>query len=467
MQPVVPNDKGLTDILLLSDVIASTYRAFPLLESARLQAGVAGGQQTSAMGAYDVKLDYYSLNQPVGFYETYRSGLGLARQLWWGGYASAGYRVGRGNFEPWYKERETNGSGEFRVALVQPLLQGRAIDPYRVEWFQANLRRQAVQPEIQQQILAASLDASRAFWNWVELGNVLKAQEQLLKIAVERGEQLDRNFQAQSATRLEIVFNNQQVQERRLKILETRQKFQESAFKLALFLRDENGNPLVAAPDWAPVGFPKVERLPEGNFEADFADATSRRPELALIQVEIQQLRWDLQLARNQTLPNLDLTMQSVQNIGKPTSSLNDKGDYQLEAGLVGGVPIQRRKATGKIVSTEAKLQQVAKKREYQWNKIEVELRSARNALDLAYQSIIQARELLTQAEDALDISRRVFKAGNADFFVLLAQEVKVNDSKIKLLESERDFFVALASMQAALGLDPLEQSLLLSPDQP
>jgi hypothetical protein len=192
--PTIESDSAvLGQKLQLSDVIASTYRAFPLLEIARLQSGVAAGQQVSALGAYDTKLEYYSLSQPVGFYETYRNGIGFARQLWWGGYASAGYKIGRGDFEPWYKERQTNEGGEFKVALVQPLLQGRAIDPQRVELFQANLRRQAVAPEIQFQVLIASQDAARAFWQWVEAGNVLKAQDRLLDIAVKRGEQLERD----------------------------------------------------------------------------------------------------------------------------------------------------------------------------------------------------------------------------------------------------------------------------------
>ncbi len=133
--------------LQLSDVIASVYRAFPVIEQSRLQAGVAAGQNLSAWGAYDTKVEGYTLNQPLGFYETYRHGLGAARQTWWGGYLGAGYRIGRGSFEPWYKERETNDGGEFKLALIQPLLQGRAIDAQRVEVFQTNLRRQAVTPK--------------------------------------------------------------------------------------------------------------------------------------------------------------------------------------------------------------------------------------------------------------------------------------------------------------------------------
>ncbi|MFO0180506.1 MAG: hypothetical protein ACK517_01855, partial [bacterium] len=51
------------DALQLNDVIASTFRAFPLIEIARLQAGIARGEIQSAWGAYDTKIEYYSLNQ--------------------------------------------------------------------------------------------------------------------------------------------------------------------------------------------------------------------------------------------------------------------------------------------------------------------------------------------------------------------------------------------------------------------
>jgi len=69
---------------------------------------------------------------------------------------------------------------------------------------------------------------------------------------------------------------------------------------------------------------------------------------------------------------------------------------------------------------------------------------------------------LLKQANITLDIFRRSVEAGRTDLFFLLTQEIKVNDSEIKLLEAERDFFTALAALQAALGLDPLEQAAAL-----
>jgi hypothetical protein len=42
----------------------------------------------------------------------------------------------------------------------------------------------------------------------------------------------------------------------------------------------------------------------------------------------------------------------------------------------------------------------------------------------------------------------------------LLAQEAKATEAEIKLLDAERDYYIALAKLQAVLGLDPLEQSM-------
>ena len=382
-------DLELGESLLLADVIASTFRSFPEIEIARLEANVARGEITQANGAYDLHLDYFSLNQPVGYYENSRSGVSLSRQLWWGGYAIAGYRIGRGVFEPWYKERETNKGGEFRVGWVQPLLQGRAIDPYRVALFQSNLDQQAVAPEIQQNVLGASLAAASAYWAWVQAGNVLRSQEQLLELAIKRNDGLNKLLERGLSTRQELSINAQTISERTLKVFEARQKFRDTAFKLAVFLRDESGTPMLARPDWLPGYFPRIERLELQDFETAFLEAQQRRPELALINIDLQKLRWDLELARNQTLPNLDFTIQAVQDVGDQATSLNDKQDFVLESGVVGGVPIQRRKARGKIESTLAKIQQVEQKRWFMSNKIEMDLRVARNALEVSREMVL------------------------------------------------------------------------------
>ena len=449
--------------LTLADVVASLARAFPLIEQARLQRGVAGGDQLAANGFYDHKVQGYTLSDPTGVYRNYRHGIGVARQLWWGGYLSAGYRIGRGDFEPWYKERETDKSGEYKLGLVQPLLQGRAIDPARVALFQANLRQQAVGPEIDRTLLITAMEGATAYWNWVAIGGSLEAQRELLELAETRTRQLEELVKAGKNKGIDLIFNEQLVAERRLKVIETLQKYRETGFKLSLYLRDEAGQPMVPAEDWLPEKFPRIERLPPGDFPADLAMAMMQRPELRLINLELQQVTWDNRLARNQLLPQVDWVTEGSQDAGDPASSANDKSRFELEVGLQGEVPIQRRKARGKIQATSAKMAQLQQKVRWQQDKIGTELQMARNALDQAALGVEQSEAALRSAITTLDRYNFAFTQGQVDLVYLNLLESKTNEYEIKLIESQFKWFAALAEMQAALGLDPIEQAVRIS----
>lgn len=452
-----------SDFLTLSDVIASVYRSYPAIEQARLERPKTRGQLVEAYGAYDTKLQGYTLSEPTGFYRNYRNGIGLARQTWWGGYLSAGYRLGRGEFQPWYKERETNEAGEFKLALGVPLLQGRAIDAQRVAVFQASLANQAAEPMIQQALLSVSREAAFAYWEWVAAGAVLAAQQELLDLARTRGQQFELGVAAGKFAEIDLIFNQQLIAERLGKLLESQQKFRANGFKLSLYLRNELGQAMVPADEWLPHRFPSIEPLPTSDFQTDLTAALAQRPEPRMLQLEIRQIGLDQQLARNQLLPSLDLLAEASQDVGTPASSLNDKGQFELLVGVQGEVPIQRRKARGKIQSTSAKLGQLEQKLRLQRDKIGSELQIAYNALVLSAQVVDQLEISLRAAIDTLSRYRFAFDRGKVDLIYINLLETKVTETEIKLVEAQRNWFDALADMQAALGLDPLDQAQLIS----
>ena len=361
--PQLPADPGESVLplpaperLLLADVIASVYRNYPLIQQARLEAGVAGGQQVSAMGAYDLQLQATSLSEPTGFYRNYRQALGVVRQTWWGGHLSAGYRTGRGDFAPWYKERETNKGGEFSLGLGLPLLQGRAIDPQRVAVFQAGLAQQSVGPLVQVAILDHSRQAAALYWEWVAAGSRLAAQDELLNLARVRQQQFEEGAAAGKFAQIDVVFNRQLVAERANKRLAALEVYRAAGIRLSLFLRDEVGAVLVPDDPWLPHHFPTIDQLPPADFNTDFQAALVRRPELQLLSLESRQVQLDRQWADNQRLPTLDLLAEASQDVGLPVNSPDDKGPFELLVGVQSQVPIQRRQAIGKVQQTTAKL---------------------------------------------------------------------------------------------------------------
>jgi outer membrane protein TolC len=457
------SSRGPQESLTLADVIASLYVSFPEIQRARREPAIAGGELLSAYGAYDSKFHAESLSEPTGFYVNYRNGLGLARQTWWGGYAAAGYRIGRGDFQPWYKERETNEAGEFKVAFSQPLLQGRAIDAQRVAVFRASLAQQAADPLIQLTILDTARSGAIAYWDWVTTGQFLVAQRELLELAKKRGEQFEVGLKAGKFAEVDVILNTQLIAERQAKMLESEQKFRDTSFKLSLYLRDEDGRPLVPEEGWLPIAYPAIERQAFDDVESDLAGAMSRRPEPQLLQIEIQQVQLDRQLARNEMLPQLNLIGEASQDMGPRASRNNDKGEFELLLGVASEVPIQRRKARGKLQSTAGKIAQVNEKLRITQDKIAVEIQSAANALRLTKQIVEQNEAALKAARDALVRYRFAFDSGKIDLIYLNLLETKVNETEIKVAEAHRNWFIAIASMQFALGLDPLDQAMQLS----
>ncbi|WP_442510075.1 TolC family protein [Novipirellula sp. SH528] len=449
--------------LTLADVFASLYRSYPDIQRARQEPSIANGQALSAYGAYDTKFNAHSISEPTGFYQNYRNGLGVARQTWWGGYAAAGYRIGRGYYQPWYKERQTDDAGEFKVAYSQPLLQGRAIDPERVAVFQAALAQQAAGPIIQQTILNISRDAAAVYWEWVAMGSILEAQREMLALAQQRGEQFDVGVQAGKFAEIDLILNQQLIAERKAKVLETEQKFRATSFKLGLYLRDAGGQPMVPSDAWLPKQFPIIQPPPTSDLQTDLAAALSRRPEPQLLQFEMRHVQLDRQLAHNELLPRFDFISEASQDMGEPATKSDDKGEFELVIGFTSEVPIQRRKARGKIQQTNGKIIQINEKLRLTQDKIANELQIAHNALQQSSQIVKQSEVSLYAALETLDRYRFAFEKGKIDLIYLNLLETKANETEIKLVEAQRNWFAALAQMQIALGLDPLDQAMIVS----
>lgn len=451
--------------LTLADVVASVYSGFPMIQAARLQRQVTAGQVLESYGAYDTKLQAYSLSETTGFYRNFRNGIGVARQTWWGGYVSAGYRVGRGDFQPWYKERETNEGGEFKLAFVQPLLQGRAIDPQRVAVFQASLANRAAEPEILQSILEASHEASSIFWQWVASGAGVDAQRELLDLAVERGKKFEFGVKEKYFREVDLVLNRLLIAERTAKAYDAQRKYQATAIKLSLYLRDEVGQPIVPDFSWVPRHFPVIKPIGQRDYATDLNSALARRPEPALLKLAIRSVQLDRQLAQNNMLPSLDLISEASQDAGIPASSTNDKGQFELLIGIQSEVPLQRSKARGKRQSTAAKQQQLLRKMTDTENKIGTELSIAYTALNNAEQIVDQQEKALMAAIDTLSRYQSAFEANydGVDLIYINLLESKVTETEIKLVNAQAMWFTALADMQAALGLNPLDQAMAIA----
>ncbi|QDU89728.1 Outer membrane efflux protein [Pirellulimonas nuda] len=445
--------------LELGQVISSVRSSFPLIQQAAAGRVIASGETLSASGAFDHKLDADSVSQPLDFYKNYRNGIGVKRDTTWGGQTFAGYRIGRGEFEPWYLERETNKGGEFKLGFMAPIGRDRWIDENRSALWQAQLEQRRVEPEILAQVIFSVREGSVAYWGWVAAGANYRIAEGLLQLAEERNQGLEAQVEAQEKAPIDLVDNRRIIVSREAKQIDARRKLEQSAVKLSLYYRAADGAPLVADDALLPAAFPEVPRVDPGNdplplTPGDTELALRQRPELVELQTVRQQLNVALRQANNETWPDLDAGLISSQDVGEPTSSKRDKSQLKLEAVVTMSVPLERRKALGKIRSLQGKLAQVAAKNRYASDKIVAEVQVARAALKAASERVVRATESFELAGKMQQAERELFSNGQSTLFNLNIREQQAAEAAADRVDALLEYYIARADYAAALGED-------------
>ncbi|WP_162006824.1 TolC family protein [Roseimaritima sediminicola] len=436
---------------------ASVRRHYPLIQQSLAARTIASGEVLAANGAFDHKLEAASESQPLDYYENYRHNIGVKRDTYWGGQVFAGYRIGRGEFEPWYRERETNKGGEFKAGIVVPLAKDRAIDANRAELWRAQLERQRVEPEIRAMVIASVRDATVAYWQWVAAAAGYRIAEGVLKLGVDRRSYLQRQVSLGEKAEIELVDNRRIILSRSAKAADARRKLQQAASKLSLYLRDDVGRPIELDIDTARATFPDALPPEAWGDAPDLALAQRNRPELEQLQLARQQLMVLLQQARNETLPELDAGLLAAQDVGEPTSSKRDKSEFEIEAAVTFAVPVQRRKALGKARQLRGKLAQVQAKTQFAAEKITIEAEVAHAALLAAAQRVEQTSEGLELAQRMQAAEQRLYEAGQSTLFNLNLREQQTVEAAVDRVAALYDYHVAAADYAAALGYQSSE----------
>lgn len=444
----------------LQQVIASVHHSYPLVQAAMQERAIANGERLAAWGSFDTKVKALTENGPVGFYETYRHRAGLSNPIYSGGEFFAGYRSGRGDFQPWYGERETNDGGEFKAGVRVPLMRDREIDTRRAQLWRATYNQQIADPVIRAALVAFAREAGHAYWKWVAAGQKYQVGKLWLDLAQERNEKIETRVKAQDLDPPELIDNERAIAKREAKLADSLRELQQAAVKLSLYLRDDSGTPIVLTIEDVPE-FPLLRLVDPATVDSDIAKSLTTRPELTELNLQLQRLRVDYAEASNMTQPGLDAMLVGSQDVGAPTSSKRDKSEFEVEAGLYFDVPLQRRKGLGKMNAVQAKIAQVNAKRQMVSDKITAEVRFAFAGLIQTHQEVLKAREAVRLARRMATIERRKFELGESDLLKVALREQYSLEAAEEAISATLGHFQAFSNYAAALAVDRPDESLL------
>jgi outer membrane protein TolC len=439
-----------TGPLELATVLRAVGERYPPYLSALLERDLASGRLTQALGGFDANLTAKLGNQLQGYYEATTLQTLLEQPLATGDTIYGGYRISDG-FLPDYDKDRTQDDGQFVLGGRVPLLRDRGFDRRRAGVKQARIEQQLAEPVIQRARIDFVRAASRAYWSWVAAGQRLAVAEELLLLAEQRVEGLQRGVDRRFVAPIDVVDNERLIAQRRLFVVRAERQLQQAALELSLYWRDTTDAPIVPVRDNLPKT-PTEPRAATTSVGGDTEAALRQRPELRRLQQLTDRVEVDLELARNQALPNLDLVIEATHS---PANS--PYGDIDRSGLFVGGElkwPLWRRDALGRVEQALTQQSRLQLESRFARDRIVNEVADAHSALTAAIGQLDNSRKNRELAAQMVDAERRAFELGRSDLLRVQLREIQLADARVAEVEAQLAGWVATVDLRAALGVD-------------
>lgn len=446
---------GLTaargDALNLDKVLESVTSKYPPYLIALIERDIAAGRLRQAQGAFDLGFRASGSFQPNGYYDNSVGDFTFDQPLpFWGGNVFAGYRISSGSLADYDKNR-TQLDGEMRAGIRLNLLRDSVIDSRRATLWKARLDQEAADPFIQRQHLDIVRAASRSYFNWVAMGLRLGVTEQLERLAEDRDDAIAELVKKGQLAPIVQVDNERLVVSRSLAVVQARRRFEAASIELSLFYRDEKDEPVVIARHHLPQAFPRPLTPNEKKVGPDLQDAFVLRPELRRIRLVAEKFGIDQRLAKNNLLPNLDLTATVAENLGE--GPYKDRERTESAVGIELRVPLQRNEAKGRLEVIQAELQRLDADARFARERIVAEVRDAWSAIRAAHEQIGMTSRNVGLAVQLEEAERKRFDQGATDLLALQIREQATFEARLLEVDARAEYFRAQADYEAASAM--------------
>lgn len=437
-------------VLLLDDVIAATLERHPALNAEKQERVSADADVLSAEGAFDPSIKGDVLSYVTGGYSGNYGSTYVEQPLkFYGSKVMGGYRIGDGTFpiyDNWY---ETNSGGEVGVGVEVPLLRDGPIDRRRATIGKAESGQQIADSMIEQRKIELARAAALTYWDWTAARNKVRVYRRLLQVAEERDRQISERVSKGDLPDFDRVDNQRAVLQRRSQLLTAERGVKSAEFSLSLFYRNHVAEPQTVERFQALDRIPLPLFVPVHTVADPFAEAAEARPEFKNIKAQREQNKIELELARNQVLPRLDLRVFSYNDYGTGNPKLEDP---EVKAGLRIEIPLATRTQKGRIDYYESRQKKLQFTETFLRERIRADVQDALNALDIARSKVEVAAAEVKASDDLARGELKRFDLGDSNLIFVNLREQNAADAEVREIEALQDYQKAFVTFEAILA---------------
>lgn len=373
--------------------------------------------------------------------------------------------------------------------LTQPLLRNFGFKINRQEILIARNNLGVSEENLKATLMTTVYNVESAYWNLVYSIENLDVRRQSLKLAQDLLEKNQRSVEVGTLAPIEVLSAQAEVATREADLIqaETQIKSNEDQLKLLLHITGEEDKAVTAL---VPKDKPTYVAR-EVNLEEALAAAIANRTELKIAQLGLQNDRLNLSFARNQTLPDLNLSAgfsspgidgtrlfytndDPIFGVIDPTrtiygdigGALKQTAKFQYpnwNLGLTLSLPLANVFSRASLAQAKLNLRQSMLDLENQKDEVYLEIKNAVRAVDANYKRILaytKAREL---AEQKLAGEEEKFRVGQSTNYIVLTYQRDLATARISELNAIVSYNVSIAALERSMGTNLQSKNINLA----
>ncbi len=439
------NSFAIDEVISVNDVISSTFKHHPLILSQIKQFNQAESTLTQSLGAFDLNLKSTAEGYTEGYYDGQAFSAFLEKPLYYmNSKVYSGYRRSRGDFPTYSEELLTQNQGEVFAGVMVSLLRNRGIDAQRFRKILAEQDLVQSKLQLNEQYIELQTMAGDAYFKWLTSLEKVRVQKELLSLAESRVQNFATRIRKGDLAKIYGLENEQYILKRKYELNAQERNLYVSSLYLSLFLRDENGAPIILKPT-NPSKITDIKKAKVKKQKDLLTVVNQQDLMIKTLQSQRAQTQANRKMGFNDLLPRLDVKYEISQDRGVPDPTL-DPLEQKVYLNLE--IPIERRLGTGRLQAAKAKQEAIDFKIDFKKEKNQTEVLALLNNLKIYKTNFDLTKKEIDLAQKLREAELVKFNKGASDFILVNFREESLAESKIKNLNAYLDYNLNFIQLQ-------------------
>ncbi|MDX1951631.1 MAG: TolC family protein [Verrucomicrobiota bacterium] len=341
-------------------------------------------------------------------------------------------------------------SADTGISLSQPLLRDLLIDGPRAT-IQINKKALSQSEwQVRQRVMEILYQVEEAYYNLIFTRENVKVQETALELANQLLRENKKRVEVGALAPLDEKQAEAEVASTRAELIDAKRQLAVQQNTLKSLLTDKYA-------EWAGINLAPSETLLAIPVNADLLESWRRgltlRPELHSQQLNLEITDINLRLAKNNTLPALDLNGGYGHNSGiwnrKSVALRNLKSDdfRNYSYGLTLSFPLGNRAARNEYRRTKVTREQEELRLKQLEQQILLQIEDSIRLIESDFQRVAATRSARVFAEEALRAEQRKLESGKSTSFLVLQFQRDLTRARFQEIQALADYNKSLAQL--------------------